>query len=85
MLRLLLIIFLAAEAFAQDKPLKDVTVLVEGDSSVISKFINVCRQMGPERGLNFKFVDKMSDQYDYRVVWSSEGSSMWDWAHGTSS
>ena len=31
--------------------LRPVTVFAEGDSSVIPKFINVCRHMGPERGL----------------------------------
>jgi hypothetical protein len=38
--------------------------------------------MGPERGLDFHFVDKQSDKYDYRVILSAEGSSVWDFAHG---
>ena len=38
--------------------------------------------MGPERGLDFQFVDKQSDEYDYRVVLSAEGASAWDFAHG---
>lgn len=50
---------------------------------MIPKFINVCRSMGPERGLAFKFVDKMSDPYDYRIILSAEGSSTWDYAHGS--
>lgn len=62
--------------------LKSVTLFVEGDSSVIPKFINVCRSMGPERGLAFKFVDKLSEPYDYRVILSAEGSSTWDFSHG---
>lgn len=61
---------------------KTVTLFVEGDSSVIPKFVNMCREMGPERGLDFSFVDKLADKYDYRVVLSSEGSSAWDFAHG---
>jgi len=61
---------------------KAVILFVEGDSSVVPKFINMCRQMGPERGLDFKFVDKHSDKYDYRVILSSEGTGMWNYAHG---
>jgi hypothetical protein len=59
-----------------------VTIYIEGDSSVIPKFINLCRQKGPEYGLDFKFVDKKEDRYDYRVVLSSEGSGMWNYAQG---
>lgn len=62
--------------------LKPVSIFVEGDSSSIPKFINVCRQMGPKRGLDFQFVDKQSDKYDYRVLLSAEGASAWDFAHG---
>ncbi len=62
--------------------LKSVSVFVEGDSSVIPKFINMCREMGPSRGLDFHFVDKREDKYDYRVVLSAEGSSMWNYAQG---
>jgi hypothetical protein len=62
--------------------LKPVVVFVEGDSSVIPKFINLCREMGPERGIDFRFVDKLSDKYDYRVVLSAEGSGMWNYAQG---
>ena len=64
-------------------PAKPVTVFIEGDSSVIPKMINVCRQMGPEYGLDFKFVDKKEDKYDYRVILSAEGSSAWDFSHGS--
>src|SRR3954468_16077315 len=67
---------------ASTPALKPVTVFLEGDSSVIPKMINVCRQFGPEYGLDFKFVDKKEDKYDYRVILSAEGSSMWDWSHG---
>jgi hypothetical protein len=82
---LLFIMSLAAVAFSQATSapaLKPVTVFIEGDSSVIPKMINVCRQFGPEYGLDFKFVDKKEDKYDYRVILSAEGSSMWDWSHG---
>jgi hypothetical protein len=64
-------------------PSKRVVLFIEGDSSVIPKFINVCRQMGPDRGLDFQFVDKKDDKWDYRVVLSAEGSSTWDYAHGS--
>ena len=62
--------------------LKVVTVFVEGDTSVIPKFINMCRQMGPERGLDFHFVDRQADKWDYRVVLSAEGSGLWNYAQG---
>jgi hypothetical protein len=78
----LLILVWTAAALAAAQP-KRVTLFVEGDSSVIPKFINVCRQMGPERGLDFQFVDKKDDKWDYRVVLSAEGSSTWDFAHGS--
>jgi hypothetical protein len=71
----------AAAATGATQPLP-VTIYIEGDSSVIPKFINLCRQKGPEYGLNFKFVDKKEDRYDYRVVLSSEGSGMWNYAQG---
>lgn len=74
---LLFLILLPASLYA-----KTVTVFVEGDSSVIPKFINMCRHMGPERGLEFQFVDKQSDKYDYRVVLSAEGSGAWNYAQG---
>ena len=38
--------------------------------------------MGPDYSLDFHFVDRQSDKYDYRVVLSAEGSSAWDFAHG---
>jgi hypothetical protein len=66
----------------QPVALKPVVVFVEGDSSVIPKFINMCREMGPERGIDFHFVDKLADKYDYRVVHSAEGSGMWNYAQG---
>lgn len=62
--------------------LKTVKVFLEGDTSSIPKFINLCRQQGPERGINFQFVDKKEDSYDYRVVLSTEGTGLWDYAHG---
>jgi len=67
---------------AENSALKALSLFVEGDSSSIPKFVNVCRQMGPERGLDFHFVDKQADKYDYRVILSAEGSSAWDFAHG---
>ena len=66
----------------QPAVLKPVVLFVEGDSSVIPKFINMCREMGTERGLDIHFVDKQADRYDYRVVLSAEGSSMWNYAQG---
>ena len=71
-----------AQKSEEQKQLKTVTVFLEGDTSTIPKFINLCRQMGPEKGLDFKFVDKMDDKFDYRVVLSTEGSGMWNYAHG---
>jgi len=71
-----------AASAAANPALKPVSVFIEGDSSSIPKFINVCRQMGPDRGLNFQFVDKQASKYDYRVILSAEGSSLWDYAHG---
>src|ERR1700730_8969797 len=76
----LIFAFLCASMLAATT--KPVIVFVEGDSSVVPKFINVCRQMGPERGLEFLFVDKKEDRYDYRVVLSGEGSSVWNFAQG---
>jgi len=61
---------------------KPVVLFVEGDSSVVPKFINMCRKMGPELGLDFRFVDKKDDPYDYRVVLSAEGSGVWNYAQG---
>jgi hypothetical protein len=74
-------LLLLSGSFAQTTP-KVVTVFVEGDSSSLPKFINVCRQAGPERGLDIQFVDKKDAAYDYRVVLSTEGSGLWDYAHG---
>ncbi len=77
----LLCVFLliSAAAFAAPRP---ITIFVEGDSSVIPKFINVCRESGPNRGIDFHFVDKQSVAYDYRVILSAEGSGVWNYAHG---
>src|SRR5689334_12139769 len=72
----------AASRRGQTKPQKEVTLFLEGDSSTLPKFINVCREKGPEYGLNFRFVDKKDDVFDYRVVQSSEGSGLWNYAHG---
>lgn len=58
-------------------------MFVEGDSSVIPKFINSCREMGPRYGLDIRFTDSHSQPFDYRVVLSAEGSSAWDFAHGS--
>jgi len=81
---LLLALFCSAVVVIAEQPvaLKPVVLFVEGDSSVIPKFINMCRQMGPERGIDFHFVDKQEDKYDYRVVLSAEGSGMWNYAQG---
>jgi hypothetical protein len=48
---------LFSAASAQTKPGKDVAVYLEGDTSTIPKLITVCRDMGPQRGLHFRFVD----------------------------
>lgn len=61
---------------------RSVTILLEGDSSAIPKFINICREFGPEYGLDFKFVDKQTDTYQYRVILSAEGTGVWNYAHG---
>lgn len=42
----------------------------------------MCREMGPEYGLDFRFVDKKEDPYEYRVVLSAEGSGVWNFAQG---
>ena len=81
-LLLLAVQMLSVWCFAGDNGPRKVALFVEGDSSVIPKFVEVCRKMGPERGLDLQFVDKQSDKYDYRVILSSEGSSTWDFAHG---
>jgi len=73
---------LLAAGPAVPKELKQVTLFLEGDSSTIPKLINILREKGPEYGLDFKFVDKKDDLYDYRLILSSEGSSLWDFAHG---
>ena len=65
-----------------EQKLRPVTIYLEGDSSVIPKFINLARQKGPEFGLDFSFVDKKDDKYDYRVVLSAEGSSTWNFGQG---
>lgn len=80
----LCVALLSAALLAQIPPnaLKPAIVYIEGDSSVIPKFINICRQMGPEYGLDFKFVDKKEDKYDYRVVLSAEGTGVWNYAQG---
>lgn len=73
------ILLCLSSAFAATK---HVTLFIEGDSSAIPKFVNVCREMGPSRGLDFHFVDQKKDSYDYRVVLSAEGSSAWNFAQG---
>ena len=47
----------------QPVALKPLAVFVEGESSVIPKFINMCREMGPERGLDFQ-NRKLDDGFD---------------------
>ncbi len=81
---ILLALFCSTAVVMAEQPvvLKPVVVFVEGDSSVIPKFINMCREMGPERGIDFRFVDKLADKYDYPVVLSAEGSGMWNYAQG---
>ncbi len=78
---LLLAVFCAVALSASAAP-RTVVLLVEGDSSGIPKFVNMRREKGPERGLDFKFVDSKGAQYDYRVVLSAEGSSVWNFAQG---
>src|ERR1700733_12468056 len=56
-------VLLAVETSAVPKELKQITVFLEGDSSTAPKLINILRQMGPEYGLNFNFVDKKEDAY----------------------
>jgi hypothetical protein len=73
---------LAGEPSAVPKPLKQVTLFLEGDSSTVPKLINIFRQKGPEYGLDFKFAGKKDDAYDYRLILSSEGSGVWNFAHG---
>ena len=83
LLRAVIIAMLTVPVLASGpQELKAVVIYVEGDSSVIPKFINMCRQKGPEYGLDFKFVDKKEERYDYRVVLSAEGSSTWNFAQG---
>ena len=78
----LLLLAIAFPVLANTAP-KSVTLFVEGDSSVLPKFVSVCRDLGPKRGLDFHFVDKKADAYDYRVVVSAEGSSAWNFAQGS--
>ncbi len=80
---LLVLVVFAGFALAASAPPKRVVLFVEGDSSVIPKFVNVCRKMGPEHGLDLQFVDKRDDKWDYHVVLAAEGSSTWDFAHGS--
>jgi hypothetical protein len=82
LLCILALCVIAAQSDERLPSLKPVTIFVEGDSSVIPKFVNMCRQMGPDRGLDFHFVDRRDDKFDYHVVLSAEGSSAWDFAHG---
>ena len=83
MYRLVLtVITLCALASGRSTDLKTISLLIEGDSSAIPKFINSCREMGPKYGLDIKFTDSKIQPYDYRVVLSAEGSSAWDFAHG---
>lgn len=56
----------------QPRSLKHVTVYVDGDRHVIPQFIDTCRKLGPEHGLEFHFVTNQKDPWDYRIdVWAS--------------
>ena len=61
------------------EPVVFVVFFVQDHSTVI---INMCPEMGSVRGLDFHFVDKKGDKYDYRVALSAEGSSMRNNAQG---
>lgn len=64
------------------KERKHVKVFIEGDTSVVPKFIKVAQEKGPERNLEFEFTRDKEADWDVRVVLSAEGSSMWSYAHG---
>jgi hypothetical protein len=66
----------------EQKEPKHVKVFIEGDTSVIPKFIKMAQERGPERNLNFEFTRDKEAEWDVRVVLSAEGSSMWSYAHG---
>jgi hypothetical protein len=59
-----------------------VRVFIEGDSSVIPKFIKLAQEKAPERNLRFEFTRDKEAEWEIRVVLSAEGSSMWSYAHG---
>jgi hypothetical protein len=42
----------------------------------------MCRQKGEKYGIEFRFVDKRDDPFDYYVVLTGEGSSTWNYAQG---
>lgn len=77
-----IVTILSTCALSGSTDLRQISLFVEGDSSVIPKFINSCRDMGPRYGLDIRFTDSHSQPFDYRVVLSAEGSSTWDFAHG---
>ncbi len=66
----------------ETKATKHVRVFVEGDSSVIPKFIKLAQEKAPERKLSFEFGRDKDAEWDIRVVLSAEGTGMWSYAHG---
>lgn len=70
-----------SSATAQET-VRHVRVFIEGDSSVIPKFITLSQEKAPEHRLSFEFTRDKDSPYDVRVVLSAEGSSMWSYAHG---
>jgi hypothetical protein len=66
----------------ETKETKHVRVFVEGDSSVIPKFIKLAQEKAPERNLSFEFTRDKDAEWDIRVVLSAEGSGVWSYAHG---
>ena len=61
---------------------KAVTVYIEGDTSMIPKFINLAREKAPERNLDLTFTRDKDVPYHVHVVLSAEGASLWSYAHG---
>ncbi len=87
----LLIFALAATTWGQQTPpppqkepvtKKAVTCFIEGDTSMIPKFVKLAREKAPERNLELTFIRDKDQPYDVRVVLSAEGASVWNWAHG---
>jgi hypothetical protein len=66
----------------ENKEPKDVKAFIEGDTSVIPKFIKLAQEKAPERNLSLEFTRDNEADWDIRVVLSAEGSSLWSYAHG---